>query len=140
MGQISQFITNHWEMFLGLIAILVLIFINELYAQKKRGKELSPQAAVTMINNEDATVIDLRDDESFRKGHIINAVRASSDDFEKKRMDKYQAKPIILVCPRGLQSQALAAKLKAQNFTQVMVLAGGVAAWQQADLPLVKGK
>ena len=31
-------------------------------------------------------------------------------------------------------------KLKKQGFTQVQVLAGGISAWQQNNLPLVKGK
>lgn len=140
MAQFGQFITNHWELFAALIAVLLLIFINEKYAQKSRAKELSPQALVGLINDENATIIDLRDSESFNKGHIINAIRATSDDFTQQRMDKYKAKPLVLVCARGLQSATLAAKLRTQGFAQPMVLAGGMTAWQNADLPLVKGK
>ncbi len=140
MGHLGQFITNHWGLWLTLIAILALIFINELLSQKKRAKELSPATAVDKINHEQATVIDLRDPDAFRAGHIVDAIRASVDDFNQQRMEKYKNKPIILVCARGLQSAALASKLRAQGFTEPMVLAGGLAAWQEASLPLVKVK
>ncbi|KTC74324.1 rhodanese domain-containing protein [Legionella birminghamensis] len=140
MGQLGQFIINHWALWLGLIVILLLIFINEIQTQKKRAKEVSPQQAVHLINREDALVIDLRDTETYRKGHIINAIRANAEDFEQQTMDKYKNKPIILVCAKGLQSTALAAKLRAKGFSEPMILAGGMGAWQNADLPLVKGK
>ena len=140
MEQLGQFITNHWELWLALVVILLMVFINELISQKKKGKELSPAAAVDMINHENAVVIDLRDAETYRAGHIINAICASADDFSQQRMDKYKTKPIILVCARGLQSATLAAKLREQGFTQPMVLAGGNTAWAAANLPLVKGK
>ncbi|KTD32957.1 rhodanese-related sulfurtransferase [Legionella nautarum] len=140
MGHLGQFITNHWGLWLALVVILLLIFINELLTQRKRAKEISPQAAVNLINHEDAMVVDLREVDAFRKGHIIDAVRATPDDFAQQRMDKYKAKTLILVCARGLQSAQLAAKLQAEGFSKSMVLAGGIAAWQTAELPLVKGK
>ncbi|ASQ46786.1 rhodanese-like domain-containing protein [Legionella clemsonensis] len=140
MGQLGQFIINHWVLWLALIIILLLIFINEAQAQKKRAKELSPQAAVDYINHKEAVVIDLRDVETFRKGHIVDAIRASHKDFDEQRMDKYKERPIILVCARGLQSAQLATKLREKGFSEPLVLAGGIAAWQAADLPMVKGK
>ncbi|MCP0913093.1 MULTISPECIES: rhodanese-like domain-containing protein [Legionella] len=138
MGQLGQFITNHWGLWLALVVILLLIFINEAISRKKRGQELSPSAAVDMINHENAIVIDLRDKETFRAGHIINAIQASGEDFTEQRMDKYKNKALILVCARGLQSQTLVAKLRELGFAQPMVLSGGMAAWTNAGLPVVK--
>jgi rhodanese-related sulfurtransferase len=140
MGQLEQFFVNHWALWLAFFIILALIFINELQTQKKKAKELSPAAAVDLINHEDAAVIDLRDAELFRTGHILDSIRASEDDFSQNRMDKYKKKPIILVCARGLQSAKLAAKLRNEGFLKSHVLAGGIAAWQAAELPIVKGK
>jgi len=140
MEQIVQFATNHWELCLALIIILVLIFVNEAISQKNRAKELSPEAAVEMMNHESAIVIDIRDQELYLKGHIIDSIRISADDFSKKSMDKYKSKPIIIVCSKGIQAASLAAKLKTQEFAQPMVLAGGFTAWLSAGLPVVKGK
>ena len=140
MEQLGQFITNHWELWLALVVVLLFIFINELLSQKKRAKELSPAAVIEMMNHENAIVIDLRDSATFRAGHIIDAKLATADDFKQQRMDKYKTKKLVLVCARGLQSTTLAAQLRTQGFLEPMVLAGGIAAWQAASLPLVKNK
>ncbi|VEG92352.1 rhodanese-like domain-containing protein [Legionella spiritensis] len=140
MEHLSQFIINHWMLCSLLIIILALIFFYERQEQKKHGKELSPHEAVSLINHDNAIVIDLRDAESYRKGHIIDSIRASSEDFEQNRMNKYKNKPVILVCARGLQSAPLAGKLRAMGFTRPMALSGGIQAWQTADLPIIKGK
>lgn len=137
MEHLGQFITNHWQLWLALIGILLLIFINELVTQKKKAKELTPQAAVDLINNENAVILDLRDKESFKNGHILNSINCSAEDFEQQKMNKYKNKKIILVCARGLQSPAVAAKITSQGY-QPLVLGGGIASWQNADLPLVK--
>ena len=140
MEQLGPFITNHWQLWLALAVIITLIFINELLDQKKRGKALTPAAAVDLINHNSATVFDLRDAEMFKKGHITDAIRASADDFKQNRMEKYKQTPLILVCNQGTQAATLATQLRAQGFKDPMVLAGGIAAWQTAGLPLVKGK
>lgn len=137
MEHLGQFIMNHWLLWLAFIVVLALTFINELMTQKKKAKELSPQAAVAMLNNDDAVVIDLRDKDSYKAGHIIDSINATVEDFEQAKMNKYKNKNIILVCARGLQSPAAAAKIRTQGF-QPLVLGGGIAAWQNAELPLVK--
>ena len=140
MDQLIQFFCNHWVLWLTLLFILILIFINEMLAQKKQAKQVSPQAAIDLINHQQAVVIDLRDTELFNKGHIIDSVRVSADDFQKKSMDKYKNKLLVLVCARGQQSQTLAVTLREQGYVNTMVLAGGIAAWQAENLPLVKKK
>ncbi len=140
MEQLGEFILNHWELWLALVVILSLILLNELMSQKKRAKELAPASAVKLINHESAQVIDLRPQDAFKEGHIINALRASEADFEKEKLKKFKQKPLVLVCARGLQARTLASRLKTQGFEHLYVLAGGMQAWQSADLPLVKGK
>ena len=139
MEHLGQFIANHWQLWLALIAVLLLILINEFISQKKKAKELTPQSAVDLINNENAVVFDLRDKESFKNGHIIDSINCTAEDFEQQKMNKYKNKKIILVCARGLQSPTVAAKISTQGY-QPMVLGGGIISWQNADLPLIKGK
>ncbi|WP_392537909.1 rhodanese-like domain-containing protein [Legionella sp. 227] len=139
MEHFSQFIIHHWQLWLAFIVILLLTFINELITQKRKAKELTPQAAVDLINHENAVVIDLRDKEAFSKGHIIDSIHAKSEDFEQQKMDKYKNKPLILIASRAFDAQTVANKIRAQGY-QPHVLGGGIAAWQNAELPLVKGK
>jgi rhodanese-related sulfurtransferase len=139
MEHLSQFIINHWQLWLLFLVVLFLTFLNELITQRKKAKEISPQTLVDLINNEKAVVIDVRDQESFRNGHIIDSVHVKNEDFEQPKMEQYKNKPIILVCARGLQTPALATKIRNLGY-QPLVLSGGIEAWQNADLPLVKGK
>lgn len=139
MAQLSEFITNHWMLWAAFIGISILVLINEFISQNGKAKDLSPQGAVDKINNENALVVDLRDQDSYKNGHIIDSIHAKTEDFEAPKMNKYKNKLIILACARGVQSQAAAHKLQALGY-QALVLAGGVEAWQNAGLPLVKGK
>lgn len=139
MEQISQFIIHHWALCFALIGIICLILINEWYTKTISPESLSPQMVVEKINHEDAVIIDLREQDAFSEGHIINAIRAAANDFDQPKMEKYKEKPLVLVCSRGIQAQALANQLKSKGFTSPMVLSGGISAWQAAGLPLVKG-
>ena len=136
--QIMQFLVNHWALCLAFVGIIAIILINELVTKKQSPKTLSPSAAVEYINHEQAVVIDLRDKELFRSGHIIGALCLTTEELP--RLVKYKTSPLILVCLRGLQSTTLALKLRKEGFTQAMVLNGGMNAWQAAGLPMVKGK
>lgn len=139
MDKMTQFISNHLALSLAFIGVLLLVVINELLSGKKKASELSPQNAVNLINHENAVVVDLRDKENFNKGHIIEAVNAKEEDFSTPKMNKYKNKKIILICGNGLQSSTTAAKLRTQGY-EPYVLGGGITAWKNADLPLVKSK
>lgn len=140
MEHLSQFILTHWQLCLIFVIILALALGNEWYSQAKRAKMLSPAEVIEQMNNEQAVVFDIRDNVSFRSGHIIHAIHATPDDFTNKRMEQYKTQPIVLACAKGLQSATLASQLRAQGFTQLFVLSGGMNAWQAAELPIVKSK
>lgn len=139
-AQLTTFIFNHWLLFLALVVVLLLLFLNEKAESKKRPNQLSPQAAVQLMNDEAAVVIDLRDAEKFEKGHIIHALRATAEEFNQKRFEKYKTTPIILSCTDGTNAAKLANQLQTNGFLKTYVLAGGINAWRDAELPLVKGR
>ena len=95
-----------------------------------------------MINRDDALVVDLRPAADFEKGHIAGSrnVLPSSFGPEHKLLAGAKSKPVVLVCRTGQTAGGAAKRLKKAGFEKVYVLDGGVAAWQQADLPLVKGR
>jgi len=137
--QLIQFITNHWPLCAALVGILILIALNEFISQKINPKKLSTTAMIDRINQEKLAILDLRSEDAFNAGHIINAIRMSSAE-EVKRFEQYKSKPFILVCERGLQSNTVGIKLRKQGFDSPMILNGGMNAWQTAGLPVVKGK
>lgn len=139
MDQLLQFISHHPYLWLALILILVAILINELLSQKNKAKGLSPALLVEKINEGAVVLIDLRDKEAYAKGHIIGSMQMKSTDLDPKKLAKYKTKSIVLICDKGLQSPPAAAKLRTEGL-QTLVLNGGIASWQNADLPLVKEK
>lgn len=138
MEQFVQFIQSHWQLSVAFVVISSLIGINELLNLRKQGKTISPEEAINLINNANAAIIDLRDPNAFKTGHIIGAIRATEADFSTPRFDKYKNQDIILVCNRGIQAAIVAKNLRSQKFKNPMVLKGGIEAWKQVNLPLVK--
>ena len=140
MEHLSEFVVNHWPLWVALFIILLVIFTNEFISHKKNAEQVSSAVAVDLMNHENAIVLDLRSLDTWRAGHIINAIHATEEDFNSQKMSKYKNKTILLVCAQGLQSPALAKRLRAQGFVNPMVLSGGMTAWISDGLPVVQGK
>jgi rhodanese-related sulfurtransferase len=137
-NQFQAFILHHWELWLALFTVLSLLLINEHHTQKKGPQALSTTAAIDAINHQDAIVVDIRSADVFKAGHVVGSKNLQTDPLAK--FEKYKTKPLLLVCERGLQSTALAVKLRKLGFSNVTILAGGITAWKTANLPLAKGK
>ena len=138
MSQIGEFILNHWTLVGGLLIILILIWLNELLTARKQAQSLSPQELVNLINHDKVKLCDLRQKEVFNKGHIIDATKVNPNDFNQPHMEKFKEQPIVLICDSGIQSTTLGTQLKQKGFNQVKTLKGGMKAWTEAGLPLIK--
>jgi len=137
-NQLQEFVLHHWELWLALIAVISLLFLNEHLTKKQGPQTLSTAEAIDAINHQDAVVVDIREAEAFQKGHVVGSKNLPGEPLTK--LEQYKEKPLIIICSRGLQSSALAVKLRKQGFTNVMILAGGIIAWKTAHLPLAKGR
>jgi len=140
MDNFFAFVVNHWALWTALVILLVFILLNEMKMQQGAGKSVSPQQAVSLINHENAVVIDLRNNEMYKKGHIVDSLQESAQEISNKKLGKYKNKPIILACSNGIQSAQVAKNLKTQGQENVLSLKGGITAWTSAGLPLVNGK
>ncbi|MGC2518517.1 MAG: rhodanese-like domain-containing protein [Burkholderiales bacterium] len=104
------------------------------------GAAVSTQEATLMINRQDALVLDVREPAEFEKGHVIGARNVPLSQLEGRvgDLEKHKAKPVIVICASGNRSRSALGAMRRLGFQQVFELAGGVAAWQQAGLPLEK--
>lgn len=96
--------------------------------------------ATQLMNREDAVVVDVRPPAEFARGHILGARSIPLAELEKRagELDKYKAKPVIVYCNAGNSAGASVALLRRSGFANVVNLAGGYGAWQQAGLPVEK--
>jgi rhodanese-related sulfurtransferase len=104
------------------------------------GPSVNTLEATQLINRQDAVVIDVRTTDEFSKGHILNSrnVPLAQLDARLSDLERYKDKPVIVACESGGRSGAAATVLRKSGFAQVFNLSGGVAAWQQAGLPVEK--
>ena len=93
-----------------------------------------------MMNHEKAIVLDLRPENEFADGHIINAINTPAEKLSEQSedLDKYKKRPLILTCKHGSDSVRAARILKLKQFEKIYCLKGGLQAWTSANLPLVR--
>jgi len=127
---------------LALAGLTVAIVYTEVARLFRGYKALRPAELTALVNRENALVVDLSSSSEFEKGHIAGSrnIAPSQFDPENKQLVAAKALPVVAVCRSGQASATAAARLKKAGFEQVYWLDGGIAAWQQADLPLVKGR
>jgi rhodanese-related sulfurtransferase len=103
--------------------------------------EIGAFEAVQLINRRDALVLDVRDTGDYAAGHIVNAKHIPEAQLadRMKELEKHRSRPIIVACRTGQRAPAVTATLRKQGYPEVFALRGGIAAWQQASMPLEKG-
>ena len=140
--ELIAFAGRHPYLSLGLAGLTVALVFNEVSALFRGYKGLQPAGLTALVNRDNALVVDLRPSADFEKGHVPGArnVQMSQFDPENKQLAAARALPVVLVCKAGQTSGAAAKRLRKAGFEHVYVLEGGIGAWQQAGLPLAKGR
>ena len=140
MNDLIPFAQQHLTMVIAWCALLIAIVVTEWLNKQQKAPQVSPQSLVELMNNQLIKIIDIRNNQTFRQGHILNSKNIPWQNQDEKVYKTLQNEPFVLICQQAQTASQLAEKLKKQGFTQVQVLAGGISAWQQNNLPLVKGK
>ena len=124
------------------VGLTLAIVYTELSRLTRGFKAVDPAGLTSLINREDALLVDVSAATDFEKGHIAGAknVQMSQFDADNKILAKVRELPVAVVCRTGTTSADAARKLVKAGFKQVHWLDGGIASWAQANLPLVKGK
>jgi rhodanese-related sulfurtransferase len=127
---------------LVLIAALVvsgaMLLLPTLTGRGRGG--LSAAEATQLINRRNAVVVDLRPAADYANGHLPSARHLELAELQAKigQIAKNKANPVLLVCQNGLQSNKASRIVRDAGYTDVHVLQGGLTAWQQAGMPVVK--
>jgi len=100
------------------------------------GPALSTLEATQLINSRNAVVIDVRTPEEFSTGSLPGARNIPVDKFDQKLRDIKKDKPLIVGCASSSRAGKAATQLRASGYGEVYMLAGGLAAWREAGLPV----
>jgi rhodanese-related sulfurtransferase len=85
-------------------------------------------------------VIDVREFSEWDSERIAEAQLMPLSNFEKHIAEIDHNKPVYLFCRSGNRAGRAAEKLSNMGFTDVHVVEGGLQAWTQAELPVIKGE
>ncbi len=142
MQQFSAFFAANWPLFLALIIILFMLVRS--YVGPGAARSVSPMELLQLINHQNALVLDVRTDKEYRDGHIINSMHIPLSRLSEQlsKLAAYKHASVVIVCRSGARSAQAAGTLRKAGFEQVYNLAGGIMAWQNANMPLTteKGK
>ena len=134
-----QFLQDNWmllalAMFSG--AMLAWSFIGG----RLSGVEQADTLKATRLYNDDALVLDVREDKEFAAGHIPKARHIPLGQLAGriKELDKFKGKPVLITCRSGQRSASACRMLKKAGFETVYNQAGGIIAWERANLPVTQ--
>lgn len=137
MDQLLEFVSANTLLAAGTVAMALAVIFNEVRI-KTTGLAAVPAAQVVRLINGGAKVVDVRDKESFDRGHIVESINIPAAEVPDKLIQKLKkAKSIVLVCDTGTRSGQLVASLRKQGLETVFSLQGGIGAWQRENLPTV---
>ena len=141
MEQLLEFTGENMVLVVLLLISFFVLLFSELRRKASGMVAVDPTAAVALINN-DGLVIDLRSQEAYSQGHIVNAKNIPYDELEasKTKIEKFKNKPIVAVCDAGMTSTRAVASLRNDGFVSAYGLKGGMGSWTQAGMPVVTGK
>ena len=104
------------------------------------GGALTAAGAVQLINRERAVVVDVCEKEEFAAGHVGGAKNVPVSELAKRLPEvvKNKSVPLILVCATGARANRALATARQLGYDKAQVLAGGLKAWKDANLPVEK--
>ena len=139
MEQFAAFVSKQPILFLLLGVIVGLIIWTEFRRFTRGYKEVTPAEVVQLINREDALVLDVREDAELNQGKIRGAKHIPLSVLKQRveELDKFRETPVITYCRTGSRAAQASNILLKSQFQKVFNMKGGMAAWENADLPKV---
>jgi rhodanese-related sulfurtransferase len=89
-------------------------------------------------NGKRPVVIDVRQPDEYRTGHIVGAKLMPLNKLSSRIKDLPQNREIVCVCASGNRSGSAARMLVKAGY-QAVNMRGGMLSWRRANLPVKKG-
>jgi rhodanese-related sulfurtransferase len=107
-------------------------------------REVSPAEAQELAASGEWTMLDVREPDEYREGHVPGAINVSrgflevkADPDHQKREDRMQdrGQKIVVICGGGVRSLLAAKTLQDMGFREAVSVRGGIKGWREAGLP-----
>jgi len=140
MDQLLDYFTNHPLLAGAAVVMAALVAAYEIRRRGEGSAAVAPNEAIRMMNA-GAVLLDLRSANHFKDGHIAGARNLPGDQLasDARAIEKFAGKKLILYCDSGTTTAAALRTLARAGIRDAASLRGGLAAWKQENLPVVKG-
>ncbi|GAP36338.1 rhodanese-like domain-containing protein [Piscinibacter sakaiensis] len=133
-----KFFVDNWFLFLA-AAVSGALLLRPLLARGSGGGRVTAAEAVRLINREKAVLLDVSEPAEFAAAHAAGARNVPFGQLEGSgELPKNKALPLVVVCPTGARAGRAVGILHKLGYEKAQALAGGLAAWREANLPVEK--
>ena len=135
----TAFIYNNIVLFSAFVILGLLIINHEIKSHFSPTKNINCDDLINTMNNSKTLLIDMRNAEEFKAGHIVGAKNYSLDDLAN--LDVSVADDAIITYANDEKAAIQAADLiLKQGAKEVFYLEGGLSSWIDNNMPLSGGK
>jgi rhodanese-related sulfurtransferase len=140
MQEFLAFLIDEWMLSVSFVALTLMLGWSFIAPSLRGFAELKPVEIIKTINAEGTVVLDVRSENEFLDGHIINSINIPANYLAKRmaELEKYKSSPVVVVCKSGSRSKMACVSLRKEGFENVVGLSGGLLAWQHDKFPLTK--
>jgi len=140
MQEYIDFARNNFLIVAGFIAVLGFIIKTEISRLTRKYKQIGVNEAVMLLNKDNSIVLDVREDKEVQGGKIKDARHITLGQLPSRmaELGSDKQKPILVYCRSGSRSGHACQMLTKAGYEDVSNLAGGILAWEAANLPVVK--
>lgn len=119
-----------------LLALSFAMSCSDTSTDGNDAKLVTAEEMQTILELEDAQIIDVRSPEEHDKLRIKNSqnIDFQSPTFEEDIAKLDKEKPVILYCKTGNRSAKCSKKLKEAGFKKIYDLEGGISKWKHTDI------
>jgi rhodanese-related sulfurtransferase len=134
-----KFFIDNWFLFLAAVVSGGLLLWPMLNRGAGGSSKVSTAEAVRLINRERAVLIDVSEPAEYAAGHAVGAKSIPLAGLDASNaLPKNKSLPLVVLCATGARSARAVATLHKLGFEKACAVAGGLAAWREANLPVEK--
>ncbi len=106
--------------------------------EKAQYTDVSVQQAREMIDSGDVLILDVRTQEEYEAGHIINSTLIPVQVLDKRLNELPRDKKILVYCKSGSRSAQASQILINNGFKEIYNMKGGITDWTNAGYDVIK--
>lgn len=123
-------------MLIAVIVIATVALILPMINARRYAPELTPKKAIEMMNSRKAQVVDIRQSEDFKRGHVAGSLNYPVEKIQGMLNKLDRKRPVILIDQTGVGSRPVAKQMRVAGFEEVYILEAGLIGWFKEKLPL----